>query len=235
MEDPVIAFESIRMWMGEEPLLFFVEIIFRSVLSYIYCFALLRVLSGRAVAQMSLLDFVLIIALGSAVGDVAFYADVPILHALMVITVIITITKLLDRWIHNWAPLKSIFDNSPTTLVHEGIINQAGSSRRDMNEMEVMERLRLHGIRNLGEVEWAFVEANGNLSVFRYQSPKPGLLIVPPHDLVPRRPNFPSPAEDEPHCCLCCGMVISRPSPDIQHCPNCNGAKWTLPTLSVPS
>src|SRR5690606_30110481 len=99
---------------------------------------------GRAVAQMSLIDFVLIIALGSAVGDVAFYADVPILHALTVITVIIIITKMLDRAIHNWAPLKAVLDNTPITLVRSGTIDQHGSSQRDMNEMEVMELLRLH-------------------------------------------------------------------------------------------
>lgn len=229
MEEPVVAFEATRMWIGDAPLLFFGEIIFRSIISYVYCFALLRLLSGRAVAQMSLVDFVLIIALGSAVGDVAFYADVPILHALAAITVIIIVTKFIDRWIHNWAPLKSVFDNSPTTLVRDGVIDQVGASRRDMNELEVMERLRLHGVRNLGEVEWAFMEADGDVSVFRYQKAKPGLPIVPPHDLMPQSPDLPEPEPGEARCCRHCGIVEPAHAANGLHCPHCHHDDWTRP------
>lgn len=230
MEEPVVAFEATRMWIGDVPLLFFGEIIFRSIISYVYCFALLRLLSGRAVAQMSLVDFVLIIALGSAVGDAAFYADVPILHALAAITVIIIVTKFIDRWIHNWAPLKSVFENSPTTLVRDGVIDQNGASRRDMNALEVMERLRLHGVRNLGEVEWAFMEADGDLSVFRYQEAKPGLPIVPPHDLVPQPPILPEPQSGEARCCRRCGTVEPAQATNATlHCPNCRHDHWTRP------
>lgn len=229
MEEPVVAFETTRMWIGDVPLLFFGEIVFRSIISYVYCFALLRLLSGRAIAQMSLVDFVLIIALGSAVGDVAFYADVPIFHALAAITVIIIVTKFIDRWMHNWALLKSVFDNSPTTLVRDGVIDQAGASRRDMNELEVMERLRLHGVRNLGEVEWAFIEADGDVSVFRYQEAKPGLPIVPPHDLVPQPPDLPKPAPGEARCCRHCGMVQPAQAANDLHCSHCHHDHWTRP------
>lgn len=227
-----IPFEAGRIWTDGAPLSYFLEIIFRSAIAYFYCFLLIKLLSGRAVAQMSMSDLVLIIALGSAVGDLTFYQDVPILHALAAITVIILLTKAADRAIHNQKLLKRVLSNSPVTLVHEGVIDMSGASRRDLNPLEVMELLRVHQIRNLGEVEWAFMEAGGQCSVFKAADPRPGLSIVPPHDLEPFEPSCPcQPLFGTPACCFCCGTVresYDGPKP----CPNCQNDAWIKPTLS---
>ncbi len=223
MDDPTVPFELGRMWLGDAPWPFFIEIAFRSILAYAYCFVLIRLLSGRAVAQMSMTDFVLVIALGSAVGDMTFYADVPILHALAVITLVILITKILDRAMHSSALFKAALDNTPVVLVRNGVIDQKGTKRRDMNNLEVMERLRLKGIRNLGQVEWAFMEADGDMSVFCFEKPHPGLSIVPPHDLVPTPDPAPPPLEG-PLCCQGCGDHQALPAA-AQPCPNCGATK----------
>lgn len=226
MDEPVIAFEAGRMWLGEQPPLFFLEILFRSVLAYAWCFTLIRLLSGKAVAQMSMTDFVLVIALGSAVGDMAFYADVPILHALLAVTVIIIVTKLLDRLMHDSDLAKRLLDNAPVTLVHEGVIDVASAARRDIGTLEVMERLRLNGIRNLGEVEWAFLEADGGTSVFRHARARPGLSIVPPFDLAPRPPAMRDAPPGQARCCRECGHVHPAGGPPPPHCPNCGCGNW---------
>ena len=222
----VIPFEVGRMWFDGAPWLFLLEIIFRSTLAYLYCFLLIRVLNGRAVAQMSMTDMVLVIALGSAVGDLTFYEDVPIIHALAAMTVIILVTKFADRAIHNQDFLKSALSNSPILLVRDGVIDMAGASRRDLNTLEVMELLRLHGVRNLGEVEWAFMEAGGQVSVFLFDEPRPGLAIVPPLDLMPIPPSLPPPETGETASCHCCGLTRAAPPDAGTTCPNCGRSHW---------
>lgn len=230
MEEPVVAFEASRMWLGDEPFLFFLEIIFRSLVGYLFCFLLIRVLSGRSVAQMSMTDLILVIALGSAVGDVAFYADVPILHALTVILVIVVATKALDRLSHNWDPLKTVLENAPVLLVRDGVINPQGCSSRDINMLEVMELLRVRGVRNLGQVEWAFFEAGGSISIFRPQEARPGLAIVPPLDLNPGAPDLPPPQEGDFGCCRHCGFLVEPQAAVPAQCPNCDKQGWTIAT-----
>ena len=222
--DGITAFDPARLWLDGAPPLFLLEIGFRSLLAYFYCFLLIRLLNGRAVAQMAMADLVLVIALGSAVGDLTFYADVPILHALAAITVVILATKLTDRAIHNQDWLKTVLANSPVMLVREGVIDMAGCSRRDLNTLEVMELLRLHGIRNLGEVEWAFMEAGGQCSVFRFAEARAGLPIVPPLDLLPEAPALPSPEAGTPACCRCCGFTAQADGRGP--CPNCGTSGW---------
>lgn len=57
---------------------------------------LLRWLGSRTIGQLSTIEFLLVIALGSAVGDAMFYPDVPLIHALLVVMVVVVANKLLD-------------------------------------------------------------------------------------------------------------------------------------------
>lgn len=224
--DGITAFDPSRLWLNGAPWPFFLEIGFRSLLAYFYCFLLIRLLSGRAVAQMSMTDLILVIALGSAVGDLTFYADVPVLHALAAITIVIVTTKLVDRAIHNQDWLKTLLSNSPVLLVRAGVIDMAGCSRRDLNTLEVMELLRLSGIRNLGEVEWAFMEAGGQCSVFRFAEARPGLAIVPPLDLLPAAPALAAAPPGAATCCRCCGFTPDPGAAAPGSCPNCRTEGW---------
>ena len=73
MNDPVTAFDFGRMLFGDEPPLFLLEIAFRTVVIYVYTLVLIRWIGSRSIAQLSLVEFLLVIALGSAVGDAMFY------------------------------------------------------------------------------------------------------------------------------------------------------------------
>ena len=85
MDQPVTPFDLQRMFLGEQPLLFYAEILVRTLIIYAYTLVMIRWIGGRGVAQLSMVEFVLVIALGSAVGDAMFYPDVPLLAAMLVI------------------------------------------------------------------------------------------------------------------------------------------------------
>lgn len=230
MED-IVPFDMGRMWLDGAPWTFLIEIIFRSTIAYLYCFLLIRLLNGRAVAQMSMTDMVLVIALGSAVGDLTFYEDVPIFNAMAAITVIILVTKFADRAIHNQNFFKRLLSNSPITLVHNGVIDMEGASRRDLNPLEVMEVLRLQGVRNLGQVEWAFMEAGGQTSVFLFDEARPGLAIVPPLDLIPNAPDMKAAKRGDATVCRCCGLIASTFEEHYTACANCGGTIWVAASV----
>ena len=73
MEDPIVPFDLMRMFFGTDPALFYLEIVFRTFVIYAYALLLIRWVGGRGIAQMSVVEFLLVIALGSAVGDAMFY------------------------------------------------------------------------------------------------------------------------------------------------------------------
>lgn len=206
MQDPIVPFELKRMFLGEQPLMFYAEIAVRTLIIYGYTLALIRWIGGRSVTQLSMVDLLLVIALGSAVGDATFYPDVPLLQAMLVITVIVCLNKLIDNLIERYDRAKRIIDGRTVAVVRDGRIDPHGLMLRDISALELKSLLRLRGVSNLGQVEYAFHESGGGLSVFHRETSVPGLPIVPPEDVAPLPPLSAAPAE-APVCCLNCGAM----------------------------
>ncbi len=223
MEEAIIPLDLGRMFLGDEPVLFYLEIVVRTAIIYLWTLVLIRWIGGRGVAQLSLIEFLLVIALGSAVGDSLFYPDVPLLHAMLTILLIVLINKGLDAAVNRFRRAKRIIDGVPRELVRDGVI-QGGQELRDLASLEVMAMLRLQGISNLGEVRRAYLESNGSVSIFRHDPPRPGLPIVPPPELERR----PQPVGGGAVCCGCCGQGLTAMTPDVA-CPNCGAKDWTRP------
>jgi|TARA_Y100000815_G_scaffold221128_1_gene207270 uncharacterized membrane protein YcaP (DUF421 family) len=229
MQDPIVPFDLARMFLGDAPPLFFLEILCRTLIVYFYTLILLRWIGGRSVAQLSMVEFLLVIALGSAVGDAPFYPDVPLLHALAVITVVVLINKIIDQAIIRFTPAKQLLDGGPVQIVQSGRVLHRETGRFDMGAAEVFSVLRREGVRNLGEVEVAYFEPGGRLSIFRYDQPQSGLRIVPPLELSPPA-RLPRPRAAERVCCTNCGAVCAGPElPGDLHCPYCEHDIWCEP------
>jgi len=227
MDPQVVPFDLHRMFIGNDPPLFYLEIVLRCVVIYLWSLGLLRWIGGRGVSQLSMVEFLLVIALGSAVGDALFYPEVPLGHAMLVILVIVVINKVLDSAILRWDIVQKVIDGRPAQLMRRGQI-LGNVRRRALGVAELNAELRAAGIRNLGEVEAVYMEANGRLSIFRQHPPRPGLRIEPPHELVDITP-WP---EVGPLCCANCGLVAEadKRQPD-GCCPGCGHQVWTRPIL----
>lgn len=220
MSDPVVPFDLARMLWGEAPPLFLLEILFRTLIVYTYALVLVRWIGARGVSQLSMVEFLLVIALGSAVGDALFYPEVPLLHALLAITLIILINKALDVAIIRWRGARRVVDGMPVRLVLNGVIDPGARRQHALGDREVMTMLRNEGVRNLGEVGAAYLEPNGKLSLFRHDPPRPGLRIEPPHELEPPPPAL----SGESALCASCGLDV--PETDAK-CPNCGCRQFT--------
>lgn len=237
MEETVVPFDLFRMFVGDHPPLFYLEVLFRSLWIYGYTLALIRWIGGRSVAQLSMSDMLLVIALGSAVGDATFYPDVPLLEAMLVITSIILFKRLLDILAARSRIANRVIDGRTTAVVREGCINIAGSNAGEFSMAEVKGMLRRQGVANLGQVEMAFLEEGGGVSVFGRRKPVAGLSLLPPEDLLQsfslRTPGEPV---DGQLCCTECGNLRQAASvhPD-QPCDNCGNRNWTTARLLVGS
>ena len=218
--DPIVPFDWPRLFLGEAPPLFLAEILFRVLVILIWTAALLRWIGGRSIAQLSLVEFLLVIALGSAVGDSLFYPEVPLLHAMLAILLVVLADKLADLASRRWARARSVIDGRPIEVICDGTIRVDGMMNRGIDARELMQMLRLHGVENLGAVRRAYLEPSGALSLFRAEPPRPGLPLVPPVELC--GPEAPAPGA--PVACRGCGHVAPSAA---GACPNCALDDWT--------
>ncbi len=231
MSETISAFDLHRMLVGDEPPLFLLEIAFRTVAIYAYTLVLIRWIGSRSIAQLSLVEFLLVIALGSAVGDAMFYPDVPLLHCLVVITIVVLLDKALSYIVARKPRLEDFIEGKSVEVISEGIINCEALERQNLGHDELFEQLRLKEIEQLGQVRAAYLETNGLISVFK-ASPAvelPGLQINPPWDV--NEPASHKAGEQQQRkasfACRRCGQVAEiAKGGALGDCDNCGGIVW---------
>ena len=232
MEETVQAFDIKRMLVGDLPLLFLVEIFVRTTVIYAYALTLIRWLGSRIVGQLSMVEFFLVIALGSAVGDPMFYHDVPMIHTMVVITVIVLFNRALDLIVFKSRKAADIVEGKTVELVRDGIIQHQTVGGLKISNQELFQLLRGKGVENLGDVRAAYFEPDGTLSVFKRTAPKikDGLQIVPPWNLEPPKSlNAGQKTNAGRISCERCGYTeTSAADQTLKECPNCSFSKWIL-------
>ena len=225
----VQPFDLQRIFLGDLPWWFTLEVIGRTVVMYVFALALIRLVSKRVVGQLSLIEFLLIIALGSAVGDPMFYADVPLVHCMAVVTVVIFLNRGMLFLVNRSEKIETELEGLPTLLVENGRICVEGLKNALLSEEKLFETLRGRGIEHLGQVRWAYLEQGGELTVFRRAEDSPGLRVVPPWDL--EAPDLyeagsASPLSKLLGCSRCGELIQARASEVLPTCPRCGGTRW---------
>ena len=168
-----------RILFGDQPYIFLVEIAVRTFVIFIFTLVLLRWMGKRGLSQLSPFEFVIIVSLGSAVGDPMLYGDTPLIHAMLVILVVVCLQRALGRLTQNNAQVEQFIESRSELLVQDGLINAEQLHRERLSINELFEMLRLDGIAHLGQVRQAFLEPSGKLSVIRRRRPIPGLSTMP--------------------------------------------------------
>ncbi len=229
MKDPY-SFDLKRIFFGDLPLLFLAEIVFRTCVIYVYTLLLVRVLGKRGLGQLSPFDFVIVIALGSAAGDPMFYQEVPLIHAMLVVTVVVLLQRGIS-WLTEHSLLAEKFiDSQPRRLVYRGVVNHHAMRAEQLDAEELFAGLRVEGVRQLGEVQLAYIEPSGKFSVMREPEPKPGRPLLARTD-----PDFPEPhhaGEPAPragrYACDDCGLTLAleQGAPFPRYCGNCGSNRW---------
>ncbi|WP_323032601.1 DUF421 domain-containing protein [Paracoccus sp. (in: a-proteobacteria)] len=147
-----------RIFLGDQSFGFAWEIVFRTTIIYFYTLALMRWLGGRTVAQLSIVEFLLVIAIGSAVGDLLFYPDVPLLPAMFAIFLVAAFNKLLDEAILSSDMLSRLFEGRPRIVISDGRVHQDRLRQQGIGMSELYLKLREKGVTDLAEVKFAILE-----------------------------------------------------------------------------
>lgn len=229
-------FDLIHIFFGDTTWLDVFEIIFRTSVLFVFTFIMLRLVGHRGLGQLSLAEFVLIIGLGSAVGDPMFYFDIPLIHGMIVISVIVIYQILLTSSTMRFPRLANLVDGRATRLVADGVVDLDGLHMSRLTHQELFAELRQQRIVQLGEVKRAYLEQDGKVSAFKYQdgTGKVGLPLLPPHieevTSIYKDEQFPMTMH---YSCQHCGFTHHvNEGTKADCCPRCNQPQWINATDS---
>lgn len=167
-EDLLQAFDWHRMFLGNVSPLLLLEVAFRTVFMYIYVLVLVRLIGKRAIGDLTPFDQIIVIAVGSATGDPMLSPEVPLLQAMVVLAILIYLERRVAVWTRQSGKLERLANSTPSPLVRDGQIVSEWLERERMSVGELMSALRVNGVRDVGEVERAYLEPTGHVSVLLY-------------------------------------------------------------------
>ncbi|TFL16252.1 DUF421 domain-containing protein [Jannaschia formosa] len=161
-------FDWQRMLLGDQlGFLFLLEIVFRTVVMYGYALVFARMIGKRGVGQVSPFEFILIIIISSAAGDPMFYGDVPLLHGMLVLTVVMSLHWLVSSLTDRSERAEDVMEGEPVLVVQDGQIEERALGSGTLSRRELLMQLRQQGVRDVGEVEQAYFEPDGKISVLQ--------------------------------------------------------------------
>lgn len=179
-ESSIEVFEITRVLVADTPWHFLLEVIVRSAFMFVFALIFMRFLGRRAIHQLTSFDLLLIIALGSAMGDPMIYPDVAILWSVFGIATILILYRIQNNLANKYSWYEDLTEGSPVKIITDGIIDSKELEKHTPTQDDIFLLLRNQGVRSLGEVEVAYLERDGSLSVFKYRAgkQKPGLPTI---------------------------------------------------------
>ena len=175
------SFNILKILFGEYSLLIYVEIIIRVLFIMGYTILIIKWIGKRVVGGLGSSEILIIVAMGSSVGDAMFYPSVPLMVAILVITLIAGLQKLyVHIGVKNEAFRRKMHPNV-VKLVEHGKLLPENFDHDQIDKYEVFMLLRESGVKFLSEVEHAYYEQSGKLSVYKYENPQLENSILPEH------------------------------------------------------
>lgn len=173
----------------------------RAAAAFVSMVVFTRILGKKAISQLTFFHYIVGITIGSTASTLSTdltLKPVPQLVGLttwVALAIIFEFVVLKNRW---WAKL---LDGEPTILIHNGKILENNMAANHYQLTELLEQLRVKGVFNPADVEFAILETDGNLSILKKTQTQP----VTPEDL-----NIPTGYKGIPTELVQEGRIISQ-------------------------
>jgi uncharacterized membrane protein YcaP (DUF421 family) len=133
----------------------------------IYCFLifLMRTIGQRTLGQLSVVDLVIIIVMGSAVETAMVNGDTTLQAGLVCAFTLLAANRTIAFFVVRSRRLRKFVVGNPMILVHDGKFLDEHLRRAGLTQEDVMEALREREENRLDDIKFAILEVDGTINV----------------------------------------------------------------------
>ncbi len=141
------------------------ELIVRATAIYLFLFVLLRVVGRRLLAGVSMSDILVVFLLAVAVREGISGGHRSVGDAAILAVVILAWDLVIDRLAFHVAWLRKILRQNPTRIIDHGDLLVENARALLLTRADITTKLHEQGVSSHAEVEEAWLEPDGSLSV----------------------------------------------------------------------
>ena len=157
--------------------------VLRTLFFYFFVTFAYRIMGKREVGQLGIVDLIVSILIAELVAisienvDKSIMLTIAPISLLVVIEVALAYLSTKSRW------FRQVFTSKPSVIINHGVINYKEMIKQRYSLDDLLVSLRQASIKSIEDVEYAFLESNGKLSIFKYNlfktdSADPAPIIV---------------------------------------------------------
>ncbi len=210
-----------RILFGQEPPVFLIEVMVRTLLIYLVLLVVVRWLGKRMSGQLTVMEMVVMLTLGAIVSVAMQIPDRGILLSAAVLLCTLTFQRGLGWLGFKSHKVEKITQGRLDVLVKDGILQLREMEHCRISRQQLFAQLRSKKVTQLGMVKRVYLEASGLFSIYTIKKPLPGLSVLPPDDKAITEINtqllFIS--------CINCGYTKQK-NADTSHCNDCGDTNW---------
>ncbi len=146
------------------------SVILRTLIVTLLVLTIIRWLGNKGIGQLNSFELLIIIGIGSIIGDPMVYTEeISIPQAISAVVIIVVIFKGIDYVTSRSKKITRILVAQPVQLVKDGEYVVSGLKKARISDDEFKSLMRLNGIKKLEEVKESYLEMNGQVSFIRVE------------------------------------------------------------------
>lgn len=143
----------------------YLDIVIRSVSVYLFMVIALRVFGKKELSQLNTADIILILLISNSVQNAMVGSNSSLLGGITAAVALFIINFIFKKIMLNSKFIKSLVQDKPEILIHDGKIEFKTLARLGITSEELHEAMREHGVEFYKDVKLAMFEIDGNISV----------------------------------------------------------------------
>jgi uncharacterized membrane protein YcaP (DUF421 family) len=143
------------------------ELVIRGSAMYLFLFTLFRVVIKRRIGAVGMADILVLVIVADAAqngmsGDYRSVTD-----GFILVATIVAWNVLIDWLTYRFAPLQKLLEPPPLLLIDRGRVQWRNLRQEFVSEVDLKTKLREHGVQDPSEVEKAYMEPDGKVTVLK--------------------------------------------------------------------
>ena len=145
----------------------------RTIIFYLVLIACVRLMGKRQVGQMEASEFVVTMLAANLASIPMQNEGIPLYSGLVPILTVLGVELVLSSLSLRSIWLRKVLCGKPVILIENGRVIQENLTRTRVTIDELMGHLREKDVLDIGTVQYAILETNGNFSVFPFPKEAP--------------------------------------------------------------
>ena len=146
---------------------------FRTILLYLVLIFVIRMMGKRQIGQMEASEFVVTMLVANLAAIPMQDSGIPLYSGLVPILTVLGVELVLSCLIMKSVIFRRFLCGKPVILIENGKILQENLRRTRVTLDELTGHLREKDVLDIGSVQYAILETDGNLSVFPFPKERP--------------------------------------------------------------